>query len=71
MKQNETPPHGAAGEDRLEDETVWLTQRLMAELFQTTKQKVSLHLKNIYAQGELSRKATVKASLTVRQEDVF
>jgi hypothetical protein len=53
---------------RLENETVWLTQQHMAELFQTTKQNVSLHLQNIYAAGELSREATVKESLTVRQE---
>ncbi|MBM4144191.1 MAG: virulence RhuM family protein [Lentisphaerae bacterium] len=55
-------------EVRLENETVWLTQQLMAELFQTTKQNVSLHLQNIYAEGELPREATVKESLTVRQE---
>jgi len=55
-------------EVRLEDETVWLTQQLMAELFQTTKQNISLHLRNIYSDGELGREATVKESLTVRQE---
>ena len=40
----------------------------MAELFQTTKQNISLHLQNIYEQGELTREATVKESLTVREE---
>jgi len=55
-------------EVRLEGETVWLTQQLMAELFQTTKQNVSLHIQNILAEGELSRKATVKDFLTVRAE---
>jgi hypothetical protein len=55
-------------EVRLENETVWLTQQRMAELFQTTKQNISLHLQNIYAAGELTREATVKESLTVRQE---
>ncbi len=55
-------------EVRLENETVWLTQQLMAELFLTTKQNISLHLQNIYAEGELSREATVKESLTVREE---
>ena len=55
-------------EVRLERETVWLTQNLVAELFQTTKQNVSLHLKNIYEEGELTREATVKDYLTVRQE---
>ena len=53
---------------RLDGETVWLTQQLMAELFQTTKQNISLHLRNIYEQRELSRAATVKESLTVQQE---
>lgn len=38
---------------RLEEETVLLTQQLMAELFQTTQQNVSLHLQNIYPEGEL------------------
>ena len=53
---------------RLQDETVWLTQAQMAELFQTTKQNVSLHVKNVYEEGELMQKATVKESLTVQKE---
>ncbi|MDR1745893.1 MAG: virulence RhuM family protein, partial [Tannerella sp.] len=53
---------------RLEDETLWLTQQQMAELFQTTKQNVSLHLTNIFKVGELEEAATVKDFLTVRQE---
>lgn len=53
---------------RLEDETIWLTQQLMAELFQTTKQNISLHIQNIYEEGELLKDATVKEYLTVRQE---
>ncbi len=55
-------------EVRLENETVWLSQGLMAELFQTTKQNISLHIQNIYEEGELSQEATVKKYLTVRQE---
>ena len=55
-------------EVRLEDETVWLSQVGMAELFQTTKQNISLHLKNIYEEGELPEAATVKEYLTVRTE---
>jgi prophage maintenance system killer protein len=55
-------------EVKLEDDTVWLTQGQMQELFQQTKQNVSLHIKNIYNEGELSRRATVKDSLTVRDE---
>jgi len=55
-------------EVRLEDNTVWLSQSLMAELFQTTKQNISLHIQNIYAEGELVREGTVKEYLTVQQE---
>jgi len=53
---------------RLDKETVWITQAAMAELFQTTKQNVSLHLRNIYGEGELQRELTVKEYLTVRNE---
>ncbi len=48
--------------------TVWLTQVQIAELFATTKQNVSLHIKNILFDGELSAAATVKESLTVQTE---
>jgi len=53
---------------RAEDGTVWLTQLDMATLFATTKQNVSLHIKNILAEGELTEVATVKESLTVQTE---
>ncbi len=49
---------------RLEDETVWLTQAQMAELFQTSKQNVSLHTNNIFKEKELSPDSVVKDSLT-------
>lgn len=55
-------------EVRLENETVWLTQQQLAELFQTTKQNISLHIKNIFKEGELPETATVKEYLTVQQE---
>ena len=55
-------------EVRVEDETVWLTQQQMAELFKATKQIVSLHINNIYNEGELDGISTVKDSLTVRKE---
>ena len=55
-------------EVRLEDDTVWLTQAQMAELFNATKQNISLHIKNIYDEGELGESATVKDYLTVRKE---
>ena len=55
-------------EVRLENETVWLTQKMMAELFQTTKQNISLHIQNIYEEAELTPEATVKKYLTVQTE---
>ena len=51
-------------EVRLEEETVWLTQAQMAELFQTSKQNVSLHTNNIFKEKELSQNSVVKESLT-------
>ena len=53
---------------RVDAGTVWLTQAEIAELFQTTKQNVSLHIKNILEEGELPAEATVKESLTVQFE---
>ena len=51
-----------------EDESVWLTQQLMADLFQTTKQNISLHIQNIFEEEDLLQEATVKKYLTVRSE---
>ena len=53
---------------RLENETVWLTQAQMVELFQTSKQNVSLHVGNVFKEGELSQESTVKEYLTVQNE---
>ena len=53
---------------RLDEGTIWLTQGQMVELFQTTKQNVSLHVQNIFAEGELDPGATVKEYLTVQTE---
>jgi hypothetical protein len=53
---------------RAKDQTVWLTQLEMAELFDATKQNISLHLKNLFEDGELDSGATVKESLTVQTE---
>ena len=55
-------------EVRLENETVWLSQIQMVELFQTTKQNVSLHIKNVFSEGELDKISTVKEYLTVQSE---
>lgn len=53
---------------RVEADTVWLTQAQMAELFQATKQNVSLHISNIFKEGELEASSTVKEYLTVQNE---
>ena len=53
---------------RAQEQTVWLAQLEMAELFDATKQNISLHLKNIFEDGELDPAATVKESLTVQIE---
>jgi hypothetical protein len=52
----------------LENETVWLTQKLMAELFQTTPQNITIHLKNIFEEGELDEISTCKDFLQVQKE---
>ena len=53
---------------RLERETVWLTQRQMAEVFDGTPENVLMHLRNIFASGELESEATTKEFLAVRTE---
>jgi hypothetical protein len=53
---------------RVEDETVWLTQAQMVELFSSTKQNISLHINNIFKEGELQPEATVKEYLIVQTE---
>ena len=53
---------------RLEDGTVWLNQLQIAELFQTTKQNISKHIKAILEDGELSEDSTVNYQLTVQKE---
>lgn len=55
-------------EVRLEDETVWLTQAQIVELFQSSKANVSEHIKNIYEQHELDQNLTVRDFRTVRRE---
>ncbi len=53
---------------RIVGETVWLTQAQLAELFGTTKQNISLHIQNIFEEGELAPRATVKEYLIVQTE---
>lgn len=55
-------------ECRFEQSTLWLTQSLIAQLFQTTPQNITLHLRAIYEEGELSEEATCKDCLQVRNE---
>jgi hypothetical protein len=53
---------------RAKDQTVWLTQREMAQLFDVSTDNVGLHLKNIYEDGELIREATTEESSVVQNE---
>ena len=62
-------PDGALRVDvRLDRETVWLTQRQMADVFDTTPQNVLMHLQNVFADDELDEEATTKDFLLVRSE---
>lgn len=53
---------------RLENETVWLTQAQMAELFQKTPQNITMHIRNAYNEGELDKESTCKEFLQVQTE---
>lgn len=53
---------------KVEDETVWLTQGQMAELFDTTSQNITIHIANVYDEGELEQQSTCKDFLQVRKE---
>ena len=64
----ESADHQTQVEVKLESDTVWLTQKQMAELFQTTPQNVTVHLKNIFEEGELEELATCKDYLQVQVE---
>ena len=55
-------------EVRVENETVWLTQQQMADLFLTTKQNISLHINNIFNEDELIKNSVVKESLTTAKD---
>jgi len=57
-------------EVHLQDETVWMSQIAMAELFQTTVSNINIHLNNVYEEGELTEAATIKDYLIVRQEGI-
>ena len=53
---------------KISDETAWLTQLELAELFQTTKQNISKHIQAIFSDGELLEKSTVNYKLTVQKK---
>ena len=55
---------------RLEDETVWLTRQLMADLFQSSKQNIGQHLKNIFSEGELLENSVLKKFFTAATTNV-
>ncbi|HEY8668273.1 MAG TPA: hypothetical protein VIL86_16610 [Tepidisphaeraceae bacterium] len=60
----QTEDHQTKIDVRLEGETVWLNQSQMVEFFQTTKQNISLHIRNVFEEGELQEAAVVKDYLT-------
>jgi prophage maintenance system killer protein len=64
----QTPDGQISIEVTINHDTVWLTQSQMADLFQSTKQNISLHINNVFKEGELDKGATVKESLTVQEE---
>jgi hypothetical protein len=74
---NETPQHDGGevildqspdGEVRLKHDSICVTQKQMAELFDTSTDKVGLHLKSVWAEGELAEEATTEDSSVVRLE---
>lgn len=62
------PDENVRLEVRLQDDTVWLTQLQMAELFKSTKQNISLHINNIFREGELAKNSVVKECLTTASD---
>ena len=64
----QTPDGKTQIDVRLENETVWLTQAQMAELFEKTPQNITIHIGNAYKEGELERESTCKEYLQVQQE---
>ena len=63
-----TPQGDVSLQVLVEAETIWLSQKQMAELFGTAKSTISEHLKNIFESGELQREATVRKFRTVQKE---
>lgn len=55
-------------EAKLENDTIWLTQDMMAKLFETTVPNINMHIKNVYDEEELEQNRTIKDFLIVRKE---
>jgi len=64
----QTEDGGQRIEVRLDNGTVWLTQKLMSELFQTTPENIVMHLKNIFSEGELDSNSVTKESLVTARD---
>lgn len=62
------PDDGSGVSVRLEGDTLWLTQRQLSEILETSTDNIGLHLKNVYASGELSETATTEDFSVVQQE---
>jgi hypothetical protein len=56
---------------RMEDETVWLTQAQMADLFETTRNNITLHVSNVFKEGELDRNSVSKESLLTEKSKLY
>jgi len=63
-----TPEENIAVNAVIKDDTIWLTQKAMAELFDCTGDNISLHLKNIFSDGELNENSTAEEISVVQQE---
>lgn len=68
IKIYRTPEGNTSVEVKLEKDTVWLSQKQMAELFEKDSDTIGLHLKNIYKSGELDEISTTEKYSVVRQE---
>ncbi len=64
----QTPDGETSIDVMLDQETVWLTRSQMEELFLSTRQNITTHIRNIFNEGELDPTATIKEALTVQQE---
>ena len=64
----ESPENGLDIQVRLENDTLWLSQRLMAELFEKDSDTIGLHIKNIYTEGELEEEGTTELFSVVQTE---